>query len=297
MICLLRFATIQDVASFLKVSWNLVKRIDKENLQRRYSKPKLKTVTHIAIDEFAFRKGHKYNTVAMDLKTGQVLFVGEGRRASTLDPFWKRLKSSGAQIQAVAMDMWPAYIDAVSRHLPKASIVYDRFHIIRIFNEHLSNIRRELYREETDINHRKLLKGTRWLLLKNQSNLDDKKDERKRLEQAISVNKPLAVAYYLKEELGLLWKQDNVESARKFLGRWVARAISSGISRLKLFAKSLLAHREGIFNRYHHRISTGPLEGLNNKIKVLKRKAYGYRDNEYFKLKIYALHSTRWYAL
>ena len=229
--------------------------------------------------------------------TGQVLFVGEGRSASTLDPFWKRLKVSGAQIQAVAMDMWPAYIDAVSRHLTEALIVYDRFHITRILNENLSNIRRELYREETDVNHRKLLKGTRWLLLKNQSNLNDDKDEKKRLEQAIAVNKPLAAAYYLKEELSLLWKQEGVEAARKFLGRWVARAIASGISRLKQFAKSLLAHRNGIFNWYTHQISTGPLEGLNNKIKVLKRKAYGYRDNEYFKLKIYALHSTRWYAL
>jgi transposase len=294
---LLRFATVLDVASFLKVSWNLVKRIDKENLQRRYSKPKLKAVTHIAIDEFAFRKGHKYNTVVMDLMTGQVLFVGEGRSASTLEPFWKRLKASGAQIQAVAMDMWPAYIEAVSSNLPQAAIVYDRFHITRILNDHLSNIRRELYREEIDLNNRKLLKGTRWLLLKNHSNLNDEKHEKERLEQAIAINKPLAVAYYLKEELSLLWKQESVESARKFLGQWVAKAIASGISRLKQFAKSLLAHRDGIFNWYHHQISTGPLEGLNNKIKVLKRKAYGYRDNEYFKLKIYALHSAQWYAL
>ena len=293
----MNFATVLDVASFLKVSWNLVKRIDKENLQRRYSKPKLKAVTHIAIDEFAFRKGHRYNTVVMDLMTGQVLFVGDGRSASTLDPFWKCLKSSGANIQAVAIDMWPAYIDAVTRNLPEALIVYDRFHITRILNEHLSNIRRELYQEETDVHNRKLLKCTRWLLLKHHSNLNDEQDERERLEQAIADNKPLAVAYYLKEELGLLWQQENIEAARKFLGQWVGKAIASGINRLRQFAESLLSHRDGIFNWYYHHISTGPLEGLNNKIKVLKRKAYGYRDSEYFMLKIYALHSNRWYAL
>lgn len=297
MISLLRFTTIHDVSCLLKVSWNTIKRIDKENLKRHYSKPKLKQVKQIAIDEFAVQKGHKYNTVVIDLASNQVLFVGEGRHAAVLDPFWKRIKCSGAQIEAVAIDMWPAYIEAVTTNLPKAAIVFDRFHITRTLNTHISEIRRELFREESDSDKKKLLKGTRWLLLKHNHNLRDEYDERERLEQAIAVNKPLAVAYYLKEELGLLWRQESVDQAKAFLGQWVARAIASGIAKLKKFTEMLLSHRDGIFNWYQHKISTGPLEGLNNKIKVLKRKAYGYRDMEYFMLKIYALHSTKWYAL
>ena len=294
---MLRFATVQDVSSYFKVSWNTVKRIDKENLQRHYSKPKLKHVKYLAIDEFAVHKGHKYNTVVMDIETSQVLFVGEGRKASVLGPFWRRLRGSGAKIEAVAMDMWPAYYEAVSSNLPNASIVFDRFHITRILNNHLSEIRRELFREESNADNKELLKGTRWLLLKNNDNLNEKYDEKERLEQAIAVNKPLAIAYYLKEELSLLWGQEILEKAKAFLGQWVAKAKASGIARLNKFADTLLNHREGIFNWYKHQISTGPLEGLNNKIKVLKRKAYGYRDMEYFRLKIYALHTSRWYAL
>ncbi len=294
---MLRFATVQDVSSILKVSWNLVKRIDKENLQRRYSKPKLKHVKYVAIDEFAVHKGHKYNTVVMDLESGQVLFVGEGRQASVLEPFWRRVRSSGARIEAVAIDMWPAYIEAVSSNLPQAMLVFDRFHITRILNEHLSDIRRDLYRKESNTDKKKILKGTRWLLLKHHHNLNEKYDEKERLERAIAINKPLATAYYLKEELGLFWGQKSLDQAKKFFGQWIAKAIASGINKLKKFADTLLSHRDGIFNWYQHKISTGPLEGLNNKIKVLKRTAYGYRDMDYFKLKIYALHSSPWYAL
>lgn len=281
----------------MKVSWNLVKRIDKENLQRRYSKPKLKHVKYVAIDEFAVHKGHKYNTVVMDLESGQVLFVGEGRQASVLEPFWRRVRSSGARIEAVAIDMWPAYIEAVSSNLPQAMLVFDRFHITRILNEHLSDIRRDLYRKESNTDKKKILKGTRWLLLKHHHNLNEKYDEKERLEQAIAINKPLATAYYLKEELGLFWEQKTLDQAKRFFGQWIAKAIASGINKLKKFADTLLSHREGIFNWYQHKISTGPLEGMNNKIKVLKRMAYGYRDMDYFKLKIYALHSSPGYAL
>jgi len=126
----------------------------------------LKDVRHIAIDEFAARKGHKYMTVVLDLKTGHVLYVGEGRSVETLAPFWRRVRSSGAKIKAIAMDMWPAYIDSVQRNQSRASIIFDRFHIVRKLNEHLSNIRRELCREEAEYNKKAVLKGTRWLLLK-----------------------------------------------------------------------------------------------------------------------------------
>lgn len=131
-------------------------------------------------------------------------------------------------------------------------------------------------------------------MLKNSDNLDETKDESQRLEAALAVNKPLATAYYLKEEMRLLWSRESVEDCHKFLGKWVAKAMASGIKYLVKFAKTLLRHRFGIFNYYKYRISSGPLEGLNNKIKVLKRMAYGYRDLEFFKLKIYDIHNKKY---
>jgi transposase len=138
-----------------------------------------------------------------------------------------------------------------------------------------------------------MIKGTRWLLLKNNDNLNESKNEFDRLEAALSVNKPLATAYYLKEELRLLWLQDSMISCEKFIGQWLAKAIASGIKELQKFANTLLKHRFGIFNWYKFKISSGPLEGLNNKIKVMKRKAYGFRDIEFFKLKIYDIHNAK----
>lgn len=119
-------------------------------------------------------------------------------------------------------------------------------------------------------------------------------EARHRLEDALRINEPLAISYYLKEELKLIWQQNNIEECKKVFGQWVAKAFASGIRLLQKFANSLLAHRTGIFNWYKYRISSGPLEGFNNKIKVMKRQAYGYRDKEFFKLKILALHKTKY---
>jgi len=276
------------------MSWGTVKNIDKEYLQKHYSRPVLKNVEIIAIDEFAFQKGHKYQTVVYDLKAGRVIYVGAGRAEESLDRFWKRLRHSGAKIQAVAMDMWLPYFNAVINNIPEAKIVFDRFHIFKQMNETLDEIRRALYHEETFLNNRPVIKGIRWLLLKNEKNLNDEKDERRQLEQALQINKPLAEAYYLKEELGQLWLQNTRDEAEKFLTSWATRAWATTIQPLRQFVKTLLGHRTGILNWFDFRISTGPLEGFNNKIKVLKRKAYGYRDMEYFALKIYALHENRY---
>lgn len=286
--------TVQDVSELFKISWGTVKNIDKEYLQKHYSKPVLKNVEIIAIDEFAFQKGHKYQTVVYDLKVGRVIYVGAGRAEESLDRFWKRLRHSGAKIQAVAMDMWLPYFNAVINNIPEAKIVFDRFHIFKLMNETMDEVRRALYHDEVFLNNRSVIKGIRWLLLKNEKNLSEEKDERRQLEQALQINKPLAEAYYLKEELGQLWLQNTREEADRFLTSWATRAWATTIQELRKFVKTLLGHRTGILNWFDFRISTGPLEGFNNKIKVLKRKAYGYRDMEYFALKIHALHENRY---
>ena len=291
-----RRMTIRDVAAHLNVGWDLVKDIQKRDLSRRYAKPKIKHLRRIAIDEIAVAKGHRYMTVVMDLDSGAVVFVGDGKGADALKPFWKRLRPSKAVIEAVAMDMSAAYRGAVSAHLPKATIVFDHFHVIKLYNDKLSQLRRDLYREATEVMHKEVLKGTRWLLLKNPENLDAEKDEKRRLEEALALNKSLAVAYYMKEDLRRLWEQPGKRFATAFLNDWLRRAEASGVKMLQQMARTLAAHRTGLLAYYDAMITSGPLEGTNNKIKTLKRMAYGFRDQEFFKLKILAIHETR-YAL
>lgn len=291
-----RFMTILDVAKHLRVSWGTIKDIQKRYLIRRYARPSLKNIDRIAIDEISIGKGHRYLTVVLNLKTGAVIFVGEGKGAEALSPFFKRLKRSKAKVKAVAIDMSPAYIAAVMENLPKAAIVFDHFHVIKMYNDKLSKFRRALYNETKGILEKQVLKGTRWLLLKNPENLNKEKDEQHRLDDALKLNQPLATAYYLKEDLRHFWKQTNKADAKKFLYHWIAKAESTKIPMLKKFAKTLRAYMFGLLTFYDYSISTGPLEGTNNKIKTLQKQAYGFRDLLFFKLKIQALHETK-YAL
>jgi transposase len=288
--------TIQDVADHLGVGWDLVKDIQKRHLERHYAKPKLRRLRQIAIDEISVGKGHHYLTVVLDLESGAVVFVGEGKGADALTPFWKRLRAGHVRIRAVATDMSLAYIQAVREHLPRAVHVFDHFHVIKLFNEKLSDLRRELYREATERLHKQVLKGTRWLLLKNPENLDPGRNEHQRLAEALRINQPLAAAYYMKEDLRQIWMQPDKATARLVLDGWIRRADQSGIRMLQKFATTLSMYRTGILAYYDHPISTGPLEGTNTKIQLMKRQAYGFRDQHFFKLKIYALHTTK-YAL
>ena len=291
-----RHMTIKDVADHLGVGWDTIKDIQQRHLEKHFAKPKLKHLRLLAIDEIAVGKGHRYLTVVLDLESGAVVFVGDGKGADALEPFWRRLRPSGARIEAVAIDMSQAYIMAVHEHLPQAVLVFDRFHVVKLFNERLSDFRRELHREATDRLHKDVLKGTRWLLLKNPENLAPERRERERLEEALRLNQPLATAYYMKENLRQIWEQPNKATATRVLDDWIRRAEQSGIKMLQKMAATLGVHRHGILAHYDYPISTGPLEGTNNKIKTMQRQAYGFRDHEFFKLKIYALHQTR-YAL
>lgn len=291
-----RAMTIKDVAVHLGIGWDAVKDIQKRDLTRRFSRPRLKDVRRIAIDEISIGKGHRYLTLVLDLESGAVVYVGHGKGGDALTAFWKRLRQSGVRIEAVATDMSPAYIDAVRTHLPEAKLVFDRFHVMKLFNEKLSELRREAYRVTKDTLQKDVMKGTRWLLLKRPENLDESRNERKRLEEALRLNQPLATAYYLKEELAEFWEQDDGDEAEAFLLDWIRRAESSGIGMLHKFAQTLRYHAFGLLTYYDYPLSTGPLEGTNNKIKTMKRQAYGFRDLEFFILKILALHETK-YAL
>ena len=285
--------TIQDVARHLDVGWDTIKDIQKRNLQRRFKKVKLKDLQQIAIDEISIGKGHRYVTIVLNLLTGAVVFIGEGKGADALQPFWPKLKAARARIKAVATDMSIAYIQAVQENLSGAVHVFDHFHVIKLFNDKLSDFRRQLFNEAVGPLEKKVLKGTRWLLLKNPENLDPKRNEQKRLEDALRLNQPLATVYYMKEDLRQIWEQPDKATARRVFDDWVRRAEASKISMLQKFAYTLALARSAILAYYDYPISTGPLEGVNNKIKLLQRRAYGYRDMELFKLRILSLHITR----
>lgn len=292
---LTRSMTIKDVADRLSVSWDVIKEIKKTYLQKHFAKPSLKNVRRIAIDEICIGKGHRYVTLVMDLDSGAIVFVGEGKSAESLAPFWKRLRRRRGQIQAVAMDMSTAYISAVKKNLPDAVIVFDHFHVVKLMNEKLTQIRRQLF-HQANSEQKAVLKGSRWVLLKNPENLDEDRDEQDRLAEALKLNEPLAIAYYLKEDLRQFWYQKHKFPARLFLRSWCQRAISTGQAPLVTMAKTLTRLEDGLLGYFDHRISSGAMEGTNNKVKTVQRQSYGLRDSEYFKLVLYSLHQTK-YAL
>lgn len=233
-----------------------------------------------------------YKTIVVDLKSGRILYVGNGKGADALDGFWKRIRRKGVDIKYIATDLSAAFISSVYENCPNAVHVFDHFHVVKLMNEKLDEIRRVQYHMEKDINKRKVLKGTRYLLLSNGADIFDK-EYKTRLDNALDMNKPLSQAYYLKEQLREIWMQVNKDDAERVMSDWVKQARESKVPQLVKMAATVTAHRTGILAWYDCHISTGKIEGINNKIKVMKRTAYGFRDERYFELRLYALHDCR----
>jgi len=296
---LCRVMTIADVAALTGLSWDTVKEIDKAYLRGQYTSVSLANVRYIAIDEVYLGRKRKYITIVMDLQSGRVIHIGKGKGKNALKPFWKRLKHSKAKILAAATDMASGYVAEVCDHLLCADLVLDHFHLVKWLNDKLSLLRRQLY-HQADVLGKEVLKGSRYLLLKAPQNLkpheDRTRDERARLQAALELNQPLETAYYMRERLRLLFDCNTVEQAQTELEAWIGQAQSSGIGILMEAAKKLTVWKPFILNWYTHRISTSKLEVMNRKIGMLQRRACGYRDDEYLKLRILHLHKST-YAL
>ena len=207
-----RFVTIQDISWFLQVSWDVVRNIQMEFLQSNYSTLDLSTLRCISIDEFATHKGQVYKTIVVDLDNRHIVYVGNGNGKNALDGFWERLGNNKEHIQAVCTDLSAAYTRVVSEHLPQEVLVVDHFHVTKLMNEKLDLLRRQLWHVEKAINKRKVMKGTRWLLLRNGNDIFDHV-HRNRLENALSLNRPLMTDYYLKEDLKEIWNQFSKEKS------------------------------------------------------------------------------------
>lgn len=286
--------TIKALANYLKVSWDTIKDIQKNHLKRHYHKPSLKNVTRIAIDEIYCGRKTGFMTVVADLNTGAVVYTQKGKSGASLKAFWQLQKRSKTKIQAVATDMGMAYVSSVIKSAPEATLVIDHFHVVKRYQERLTALRRELQSNGDDV-QKQVLKGTRWLLLKNRENLNAEKNEKTRLDKALALNEPLSKAYYLKEKLQQIWKQETKSEAEKWLDEWVEEALSSGVNMLKSFSKTLIKFKANILAYYDlNKMSSGPIEGINNRIKALSRQAYGYRDWEFYELKIKASHQAKY---
>jgi transposase len=278
---------IKHVAAHVRIGWDAVKAIDKAHLCRTLGEGDLSNLTTLAIDEFALRKGHRYATIFVNPTNKQVLWVCRGRSREEIRPFFEKLGPAGcARIEAVAIDMSAAFEAEVRHHCPNAAIVYDRFHVVAKYGRQVVNRVRsdEARRYGEHHENRKLIKGSRWLLLRNRHNLSHK--DRVRLKELLSINRRLTTTYILKDDLKRMWNDRYADAALRFWRGWYDRAIRSRIDPLKRFARHLNDKLDGVLAHCAYPLHTSLLEGMNNKIKTLKRTAYGYRDDDYFFLKI-----------
>ena len=282
--------TVSDLAAVTGLGWDTVKNIIKAKLEKDYGHPRLKELKRLSIDEIYLGRTQRFFTLVIDLDSGRIVWVARGRGGDTLRKFWRGLRLSKARIEAVAMDMSPAYWSAVLEHLPEAAIVFDRFNITKLVNEKLDDLRRAMVREAAGP-MKQTVKGVRYLLLMRRENVDAQKLPQ--LQEALKHNEPLNIGYLLKEALGLLWEQPTYADMKSFLHEWCAWAMESGVRPMQQVAKTLLTHASGLLSWWKHRINNGRMEGINNKIKTLLRQTYGLRDERYFILRLYGLHHSR----
>lgn len=279
--------TLLSVARFLGIMWKTVKNINKGHLRKRSKQFSFKKLRYISIDEIAIKKGHKYMTIFTDIESGKIIHAVEGRNEEALRPFLKLLGKKAKRLRGIGIDMSAAYANSVRIHLPRVAIIFDRFHVTKLLNDTIDKIRRAEYANNKNKNL-KVLKGHRFLFLRNFMDLDT--DEKTCLQKLLEVNLPLAIAHSMKEQFRLFWSCGSRKEGARFLAWWVIEAVESGVELLAKTARTLLRHSEGLLSYFDHAIDNGQAEGINNKIKVLKRQAYGFLDNEYFKLKLYHLH-------
>jgi len=279
---LCQYMTIKEVAKHLGLDWKTIKEIHKQHLQEKFSHEDIGSPTLLAVDEISLKKRHHYLTLIINWEVGRVLWVGEGRKYETLKEFFDSLSEKQRNsIQAIAMDMWDPYIKAVKESCPQAAIVFDQFHVVKAFGQVIDKVRNMEYRRASK-EGKEVIKGSKYLLLKNKTNLLP--EEKPKLKALLKLNEALTTVYILKDYLKKLWQYRYTKWAESFLEHWCSIAVESTIRPVIAFAKTLKRYAYGIINHCRFPIHTSRMEGINNKIKVIKRKAHGFHDIEYFSL-------------
>lgn len=286
---LCKVASIRHVARFFGLDWKTVKDIDRAGLERELGPIDLDGVDVIAMDEFAIQKGHRYATVVVEPTRKRVLWVGRGRGREDVRPFFILLGPQRcSRLKAAVMDMNAGYEREVRQHCPQAAIVFDLFHVVAKYGrEVIDRVRVDRANElRTDKPMRRIVKGARWLLLKNRDSLRPGEDVS--LRELLDANHALFVVYVLRDALKDLWAYRHAGYAKRAWRSWYRKALRSGIAPLRRFARALRPYLAGILAHCQYPLGTNLIEGINNRIKVIKRMAYGFRDDAYFFLKIRA---------
>lgn len=285
---LLQLMPISHIGRLTGLHWHTIKAIDKRRLQASVGAFDPGNVRHLVMDEFALHRGHRYATVIMDAERTRVLWVGKGNSREAIRPFFELMGERCRQIEAVAMDMNTAFDREIQQHCPQAEVVYDLFHVVarygrdvidRVRVDHANALRH-------DKPARKVIKQSRWLLLRNRANLKD--EHAVQLEELLAANQPLATVYVLKDALKEIWYAPSIREGWQRWRAWLRHARDSGLAPLQRFARNLRRYARGILASARFHLHTSLLEGVNNRIKVIKRMAYGFRDADYFFLKIKA---------
>jgi len=277
--------SFKEVAEHFELDWKVVATVVKRVVQEGLKLRRVKTLHILGIDEVSRKKGHRYLTVVYDLERGRLLWVGLDRKQETLDEFFRWLgKRRIRSLQAVCLDMWAPYLASVQHHAPQATLVFDRFHIVQHLNRAIDEVRRAevrklAHQEEID------LKKTRFILLKNPWNLTPK--ENRRLSHLLKLNLPVVRAYYLKEEFQRFWDYLQEKRAQAHLKQWFWWATHSRLQPIIDFARLVKDHLPGLLAWTKLRISNGALEGMNNKIKLVSHRSFGFRKPDYFITAIY----------
>lgn len=282
-----RSSTIKDVANELHLDWKTVKDLDKQYMEeqlRRSGRPRPKI---IGIDEISIRKGHEYRIVVSDLeKRKPIWFGGKDRSEGSMDEFYHYLgEKRSKNITLAVMDMWKPFEKSAKKNIPQASILYDKFHVMRHLGDALDEIRKQEYARLSGKN-RRYIKGQKYILLSNRENLT--LDGKNSLKVLLKANKRLNMAYLLKESFGQLWDYQTEGWARKFFDNWKSSLRWQRLKPYEKFTKIIERHWDGIasYSKEENKVSLGFVEGLNNKIRVFQRRAYGLRDEEYLRLKV-----------
>ena len=282
-----RTATIKDVAKELRLDWHTVKELDKQYMKAQLAKAGTPRPNVIGIDEVSIRKGHTYRIVVSDLeKSRPIWFGGQDRSEQSMTQFFDELgKIRCARIRLAVMDMWKPFRNATEACAPQAAILYDKFHVMGHLGEALDQVRKSEYRRLVG-KDRGFIKGQKYTLLSRRENLSLK--GRQALKILLRANKRLNTAYLLKESFGQLWSYEREGWARRFFENWKAALKWQRLGSYKKFARMVETHWDGIaaYSRPENKVSLGFVEGFNNKIRVIQRRAYGLRDEEYLRLKI-----------
>ena len=282
-----RSSTIRDVAAELHLDWQTVKRLEMDYMREQIRRVGTPGPKAIGIDEISIRKGHSYRIVVSDLQRRRpIWFGGDDRSEASMDQFYRFLgKKKAKRIRLAVMDMWKPFRTSTHQHAPQAAVLFDKFHVMKHLGEALDKIRKAEY-ARLEGKQRRFIKGQKYTLLSHPQNLTG--TAKKNLKLLLAANKRLNTAYLLKESFGQLWDYNREAWARKFFENWRASLKWQRLKPYEKFAQMIERHWDGIaaYCQPENKVALGFVEGLNNKIRVIQRRAYGLRDEEYLRLKV-----------